>query len=59
MDVLFPEARGAQVTRALVVKQRDATFAPKPGVRALRPSQETPVPGLYLAGDWTDTGWPV
>ncbi len=59
MDVLFPEARGAHVTRALVVKQRDATFAPRPGVRALRPSQETPLPGLYLAGDWTDTGWPA
>jgi squalene-associated FAD-dependent desaturase len=58
VDALFPAARGAKLERALVVKQRDATFAAKPGVAALRPKQRTPVAGLYLAGDWTDTGWP-
>jgi uncharacterized protein with NAD-binding domain and iron-sulfur cluster len=42
-----------------VVKQRDATFAAHPGVARLRPSQCTPVGNLFLAGDWTDTGWPA
>jgi squalene-associated FAD-dependent desaturase len=56
---LFPMARTAELKRVLVVKQRDATFAAKPGIGALRPSQATPVPNLYLAGDWTDTGWPA
>jgi len=28
-------------------------------VAALRPGPETPVPGLVLAGAWTDTGWPA
>lgn len=59
MDALFPVARGAQLTRALVVKQREATFAAAPGTAALRPSQRTPIPNLFLAGDWTDTGWPA
>jgi len=59
MMSLFPLARGAEVTRALVVKQRDATFAPRPGIASLRPSQWTPLANLFLAGDWTDTGWPA
>jgi squalene-associated FAD-dependent desaturase len=56
---LLPGLRGASLDRALVVKQRHATFAAHPGVAALRPPQRTPVRGLYLAGDYTQTGWPA
>ena len=59
VQALFPRARTAELRRGLVVKQRDATFAARPGIAALRPSQRTPVQNLFLAGDWTDTGWPA
>ena len=39
--------------------EHGATFAVRPGVDALRPPQRTPVDGLFLAGDWTATGWPA
>src|SRR3990172_8165986 len=56
---LFPAARTAEIKRALVVKQRDATFAARPGVARPPPPQRTPVGNLFLAGDWTATGWPA
>ncbi|MBI4220864.1 MAG: FAD-dependent oxidoreductase, partial [Chloroflexi bacterium] len=58
MSRLFPRAAGANVTRFLSVKQVQATFRCTPGSAALRPAQRTPVPNLFVAGDWTATGWP-
>ena len=54
----FPGAAEAKVERFLVVKMLDATFRVIPGSQANRLPQETPVPGFFLAGDWTRTGWP-
>jgi uncharacterized protein with NAD-binding domain and iron-sulfur cluster len=45
--------------KATVIKEAAATFSPEPGVDRWRPSQATSIPGLYLAGDWTQTGWPA
>jgi zeta-carotene desaturase len=55
----LPAARGAQLVNATVIKEAAATFSPEPGVDRWRPKQETSIRGLYLAGDWTDTGWPA
>jgi len=54
----FPAAREAKLTKATVVKEIHATFSPKPGSDAYRPSHTSPWPRLFLAGDWTATGWP-
>jgi squalene-associated FAD-dependent desaturase len=56
---IWPATRSAKVVRTWVVTEHGATFAVRPGVEALRPPQQTPVDGLFLAGDWTDTGWPA
>lgn len=56
---LLPAARGAKLTASLVTKERTATFRATPGSAALRPPARTAVPGLWLAGAWTDTGWPA
>lgn len=56
---LLPAMRDAKLTHSLVIKERFATFSPCVGVDALRPPAATPIRGLYLAGDWTDTGLPA
>ncbi len=56
---IWPTAREAKLLRWWVVTEHGATFAVRPGVEALRPRQRTPIDGLFLAGDWTDTGWPA
>ena len=58
MARLFPCARDARVVGFLAVKERSATFRSEPGAAKHRLPQATPVPNLFLAGDWTDTGWP-
>ncbi|WP_438484614.1 hydroxysqualene dehydroxylase HpnE [Streptomyces sp. S186] len=56
---LLPAARGARILDFFVTRERTATFAPAPGVGRLRPAARTQVPGLFLAGAWTATGWPA
>ncbi|MFI0899136.1 hydroxysqualene dehydroxylase HpnE [Streptomyces sp. NPDC020983] len=59
LERVLPDARGAAVREVFVTRERTATFAPAPGVGALRPGPVTRAPGLYLAGAWTATGWPA
>ena len=42
-----------------VVTEHAATFSAVPGVDRWRPAQASPIPNLFLAGDWTATGWPA
>jgi uncharacterized protein with NAD-binding domain and iron-sulfur cluster len=56
---LLPRARTANVELFVATREHAATFRAAPGTAALRPGARTAVPGLALAGSWTDTGWPA
>jgi len=47
------------VEKAHVIKELRATFSAAPGTEALRPSSHTSRSDLFLAGDWTRSGWPA
>ena len=58
----FREARDAALVRGVTVIEKRATFSPLPGIDRIRPSQAPPPGGisqLFLAGDYTQTGWPA
>src|SRR4029077_22291 len=55
----LPVARSAELLKATVIKEAEATFSPQRGVDHWRPQQQTSIRGLFLAGDWTATGWPA
>ncbi|HYB62300.1 MAG TPA: hydroxysqualene dehydroxylase HpnE [Methylomirabilota bacterium] len=55
----LPAARGANLMKGTVIKETGATFSPEPGCDRWRPSQATSISNLFLAGDWTSTGWPA
>jgi uncharacterized protein with NAD-binding domain and iron-sulfur cluster len=55
---LFPAAVNASVQRFIVVKEKDATFRTLPNSPWNRLPSITSIPNLFLAGEWTDTGWP-
>jgi squalene-associated FAD-dependent desaturase len=59
LERLLPAARGATVLDFAATHEPRATFRAAPGTRRLRPGPHTDREGLYLAGAWTDTGWPA
>jgi predicted NAD/FAD-dependent oxidoreductase len=54
----MPSVREATLVRATVIREPRATFSLAPG-QPVRPGCTTPVPRLFLAGDWIDTGLPA
>jgi len=54
----LPAARSARLIHSRVIKERTATFMAQAGACPLRPGHATPLPNLFLSGDWTDTGLP-
>jgi len=55
----FPELDGKQPLHAQIVKEQEATFSAQRGLNRFRPGNRCSLPGLFLAGDWTDTGLPA
>lgn len=56
---LFPAAREAQVLDFFALSEPAATFRSVAGTRVLRPAAATQHRSVYVAGAWTDTGWPA
>jgi squalene-associated FAD-dependent desaturase len=56
---LIPQTAGVEPARCIVVRENAATFSPRPGCDRWRPDQKTAVRNLFIAGDWTQTGWPA
>jgi len=41
------------------MKELRATYSARPGTEAVRPVTTTKVGRVFLAGDWTRSGWPA
>ena len=54
----FPSVNEATLLKSGILKEARATFSVVPGLDRFRPVQDVAGDGLYLAGDWTRTGWP-
>jgi protoporphyrinogen oxidase len=59
LERLLPATKDAALLDFSVTRQPRATFRGRPGTQAFRPPSRTSLAGLYLAGAWTDTGWPA
>jgi squalene-associated FAD-dependent desaturase len=59
LEALFPKARAAKVVDAVVSREHEATFRGVPGTRRFRASPDIGLDGCFIAGAWTDTGWPA
>jgi hydroxysqualene dehydroxylase len=53
----LPLAAAARLTSATAIREKQATFSLAPGQPA-RPGTRTSIDGLFLAGDWIETGLP-
>lgn len=58
VELFFPATRQAKLTKSGVLKEARATFSVTQELDRFRPQQKTVWPGLFLAGDWTQTQWP-
>lgn len=58
IGMFLPRTREAKIIKAGILKEARATFSVLPGLDQYRPAQDAPGGHLYLAGDWTRTGWP-
>ena len=59
LRLYFPKVHNARLLKAHVIKEQRATFSAAPETEKLRPTTQSDIPNLFLAGDWTRTGWPA
>jgi squalene-associated FAD-dependent desaturase len=56
---LLPASRNAEILDFFTISEPAATFRQIPGSRRRRPGNATRHPAVFLAGTFTDTGWPA
>ncbi|MBZ5585804.1 MAG: hydroxysqualene dehydroxylase HpnE, partial [Acidobacteriia bacterium] len=59
LRLYFPRVVEAKLVKAHVVKEQRATFSAAPETESRRPPAQSAIPNVFLAGDWTRTGWPA
>jgi squalene-associated FAD-dependent desaturase len=55
----FPKVKEAKLLKATVIKEVYATYSVMPGLDQYRPTAKSQWSRIFLAGDWTATGWPA
>jgi squalene-associated FAD-dependent desaturase len=59
LALFFPAVSEATLLKGAVTKEVRATFSVPPQIDKIRPISQSPWPNIFLAGDWTATGWPA
>ena len=59
LALFFPAVSEAKLLKGAVTKEVRATFSIRPQHDTIRPTAQSPWPNIFLAGDWTATGWPA
>lgn len=59
LALVFPGVRQARLVRYKVVTDPQAVFSVETGALKSRPHAQSNFPRIWLAGDWTRTGWPA
>jgi squalene-associated FAD-dependent desaturase len=55
----FPRTKEAKLVKSTVIKEVHATYSALPLSDRYRPASASVWPNVFLAGDWTSTGWPA
>jgi uncharacterized protein with NAD-binding domain and iron-sulfur cluster len=58
LKLFVPAVKEARLVKAAVTKEVRATYSIRPLLDRVRPGARSAWSGIYLAGDWTATGWP-
>lgn len=56
---IIPEFSSANLLHSRIIKENMATFKADLKTEKIRPENKTNISGLFLAGDWTNTGYPA
>lgn len=56
--IKYLEIDASEIQYYKILKEKRATFIPSNNIIYSRPKSKTKIKNLFLAGDWTDTGYP-